>query len=503
MPVDVPDKRNRLLKNSLYGLFSWLLPVLTTIFATRIVVKGLGNEQYGVYVAILGFISYFFTIGIGKVVAKYVAEYRASGETGKLSEIISATILIGVSVTMVGSLVTILLARTIVVDLLFIPPELQNNAVVGLYLACATIMSIMLGQIFQLALQGLNRFDLYLLLTNLSSVLFSVGSIVLVVLGFGVAALLVWNLVVTIAVGILSFILAKRLLPEFRFTFSVSGDALRAVYVYAASIAAYQTFGNILLLFERAWIIRKFGAGNLTYYAVPMLLAMYVHLFAGSLVLAMFPMVNELLTDRAKLIVLYQKSTKLILLLVVFAVLSVIVCGRMFLGLWLGNDFETFSYSILVVHVITFALLGLSTISWQVTEGFKAAGLNAFATFLWMAVAIPLMIFLSGEWQTFGVAIGRLAGILVFVPLIFYIEKRFLGAIFWRFWGSISIKLIFAAALAVLAELGVIAALNRSWGAFALSMLAGSVVFGGALITIGFFDSAEKQVFKDLIEKYR
>lgn len=503
MPADIPNKRERLLKNSLYGLFSWLFPILPTIVATPIIVKGIGNEQYGLYVIIIGFISYFFTTGIGKIAAKYVAEYRSTGETDKISAIISSTVLLSLSLCLIGTAVVIVFSRNIVVDVLLIPAALQNEAVTGLYLACATIVSVTLGQTFQFVLQGLQRFDRYLLITNLSSLLSGIGGIVLVLNGFGVVALLYLNLFTTAAIGLIAFFLAVKLLPEFRFSFRIGRESWRAVYRYAASIIAYQAFGNILLLFERGWIMRKFGAGSLTYYAVPMTLAMYIHLFTGSLVLALFPMVNELLGQKDKLATLYQKSTKIILTLIVFAVVSAVAGGRLFLGLWLGDEFAESSYLLLVIHVFTFAVLAMSTIVWQVAESFRSAGLNAFAAFAWMAISVPLMIILSNEWETAGVALARLVGVFVYVPLIFYVEKQFLGSSHWRFWGFVSSRVALAGILAFLAEWLIVSELGRSWLSFIFAIAAGFLCYLCVLLIIGFFDDDEKQLVKNLLARER
>ena len=140
MQVDAVDKRKRFFRNSIYGLMSWLLPIVPTMIATPIVLKRLGVEQYGVLAVLLSFVSYFFTTAIGKVAAKYVAEYRSTGEAEKISPMISATIILGVSITLFGSLIALIFARYIVVDVLFIPEPLQEQAITGLYLACATIL---------------------------------------------------------------------------------------------------------------------------------------------------------------------------------------------------------------------------------------------------------------------------------------------------------------------------------------------------------------------------
>src|SRR5580765_3976181 len=112
------SRRHLLLKNSLFGLFSWLFPIFPTIIATPIIVKGLGNEFYGLYVVISGFSSYFFTLGIGKAAAKYVAEYKASDQQDKISDIVSATVILSMSLGMIGTTVVIILTETIVTNVL-------------------------------------------------------------------------------------------------------------------------------------------------------------------------------------------------------------------------------------------------------------------------------------------------------------------------------------------------------------------------------------------------
>ncbi len=502
METEIPNRRRRLFKNSLYGLFSWLFPIFPTLIVTPILIKSLGSEIYGLYIIILGFVSYFFTAGLGKVGAKYVAEYRATGETEKISDIISATIILSVSLSLAGTAAIAIFARILVSDILVIPPDLQDTAVTALYLACAVIMAGTMSLIFQMLLQGLQRFDRFLLVTNLGSLLLSLGSIAIVFFGWGILAILVWTLAVTVSIAILSYMFATKLLPEFEFRIRIKTEAWKNVRSYGTSIILYQLCGGLLLLFERAWIVRKFGTGPLTFYAVPMTLAMYIHLFTGSLVLSLFPALNELLAEREKLITLYQKSTKFILMLIVFAVISVIAGGRLFLSQWMSPDFADASYLLLIIHVFTFALLATNTIAWQVAESFKAAGVNAFAAFAWMVMSIPLMIILSETLQSKGVAFARFAGVLVFVPMIFYVEKRYLGRIFWQFWGFSVKRITIAAIPAFLAEYFIVAAFRPSWFTFLLSVLTGFVIYGSILYISGFFEADEKQLVKDLIIKF-
>lgn len=501
MPSEKVVTQRTFFKNSLLGLLSWLLPIIPTFVATPIVVQRLGNEQYGVLVVIIGFISYFFTTAIGKVAAKYVAEYTATGEKEKISPVISGTLIFGFVTTLAGSLITVFLARFIVERVLFIEPVFQDQAITGLYLAAATIIAIVIGQVFQLVLQGLHRFDRFLLLANLSSVSFSMGSIVLVVLGYGIVELLWWNLLTWLIVCAASYLAAKKALPEFRFTLNVGTPVFRLVASYGISLMAYQLFGNVLLLFERGWIMSQFGGEALTFYVIPMSLAMFVHMFVASLVLAMFPKVNELLERPEQLARLYTRATKVVVALVFFALASAIGGGFVFLGLWLGKTYAVASYSLLIIHAVTFSILAIHTVAWQIAESFRSARVNAFATMAWMLVSIGLMLALSSTMNSTGSAVARLTGVAAFIVAIFYTEYRFLGGVFGKFWIGTLARTFLAAALAVAVQAATLSITGSSWFGLVVALLMSGVVYLWILLLTDYLNSDDRRILKETFRK--
>ena len=95
---------------------------------------------------------------MGKVVAKFIPEYTASGDNDKISDAISATFFLSIVVGLIGFSVLAIFGRTIVADLLLISPENQSLAANALYLACAIGFVAIVIQVFQFALQGQHRF---------------------------------------------------------------------------------------------------------------------------------------------------------------------------------------------------------------------------------------------------------------------------------------------------------------------------------------------------------
>jgi len=325
-------RSGKLFLNSLYSLGGWLAPILLGLFATPFVLKHIGAESYGVYIVILGFVGYSFAFNLSRSVAKFVAEYRGSGNLEKINSAITSAFWLNCSIGLFGAIVVGLSAKWVVVDVLQISPQYREAATFALIVGGISIPVTLVGQVFQSILQGEQGFGALSVITNLSSILINGGNVALAAMGFGVDSLLLWTLLVAVVIAGLSYIASIRLSPDIGVKLTTSTDMIRPVLSYGASLFVYQVCGGILLLFERALVIRKFGGEVASFYFVPMTLAIYFHGFVVSLLAAAFPVMNELLGDASRLAVLYEKSTKVVIALTVPFLVTVFFGGRVFLS---------------------------------------------------------------------------------------------------------------------------------------------------------------------------
>ena len=503
MAAEQVGKRRSLTANSLFSVIAWMFPILLGFISTPIVVHGLGSEQYGIFAIVLGFISYSFTFGVGKVVGKYLPEYQASADTEKVTQVVAATFWFSLAIGVVGSLALIVAAPVIVRDLLLISSENHQVAVYSLYLAGGIGLVLMLSQVFQFVLQGLHRFDNFVALTNLNGLLLGAGNIALALAGFGVVALLIWNLGVVSFVGVMFFIRARHLLPSIRFVTQIPRKMLASVVRYGGSIILYQIFANVLFIFERSWVMRKFGPEALTYYFVPMLLAIYMHGFIFSIAQAIFPVVNELLEDRSQVIRLYERANKIVAAVVFFVVTNFIVCGALFLELWIGREVAAASYTLLIAHGLTFGVIALGILAFQLAEAFKFPALNVIMTGSWMAISIPLMIVAADIWQSEGVAWSRFAAALVTIPIVIYTERRFLGEVRWKFWLTTGLRVMAAAGLMAAAETVILMFVSHTYAALFLAATVGTIVFIAVLIITGYIGRDDWNILRRTLSRGR
>lgn len=488
-------------KNVFYGFLTWFLPLGLSFAATPLIVRTLGDADYGIYALVLGFIGYSFTFSIGRAITKYIAEYRANGETDKIRDVISATFFVNIAVGLLGVTAICLSANWLVRELFKITPEAQSKTVLAMYIAALVIFCTMLNQVFNAVLQGIHRFDVYAKILNASNFAMLFGNIVLVLRGYGLLFLLVWNLLITLTTSIVFAVAAKRLLPEFGINLRFRRETLKLVMRYSSGIIGYQILANLLLLFERGWITRQLGSESLTYYVVPMSLGMYIHGFISSLMLVIFPLASELKNEKEKLLRLYLNATKIACLLVVFLVTTLIIGSNSFLTIYMGASFAEKSSALLIIHAVTFGTLAILTVSWQMTEGLGYPNYNFYVFGICLVVSVTLMLLLTKNYGNFGVAIARLFGFGTLFFSIFYVEKWFFKKIQIEFWAKIIGNLGIAAIFAGLSEFFIIKNLDLNWFTFILSVVCGGIVYLFALWILDFVTADEKILIKKILSR--
>jgi O-antigen/teichoic acid export membrane protein len=487
--------RRSIVVNMIFGFLSWILPGAVVFFSTPIIVKALGTAEFGIYSLIFGFISYSLSFTVGKAVAKYVAEFKPSGDHERINEIISATLAISLGLGVAAAAILSGLAGWLVREVFAIDLASQQKSIESFYLAAAILLFYMIWQVFSSVLMGLHRFDYYSYISTLYGVIMAGGNIVLALAGFGLVALFWWSLITNIVICVISYAMAKALYPEMRLGFRFRRKYLSLVMKFSSGIILAQIFANILLLFERGIITRYLGAENLTYYVLPMNLAIYIQTFVGSLIMVVFPIASELGREqKEKQIALYERTAKITVTMVAFIAVTMVTASHLFLTKWVGQEIADNAAPIMVLQVIIFSLITVNGISWQLAEGLGHPNYNALQTFIWTVVGVTLMSLLLWSWGIFGVGLGRLAGVLVIPASILYVEHWLLGKTLWGFWAKLLGVVAIAALLAGAAEWFLFYTLPISWLTLLAGGFAGIVVFAGALFMLGWYTDYEKQL---------
>jgi O-antigen/teichoic acid export membrane protein len=490
----------RILRNVIYGFSTWILPLFLGFVVTRVVVRSLGHADYGIYALVLGFIAYSFNFNVGRAITKYIASYRATGETDKIRDVISATASVTIIVAGLGSVIIVALSRWLVVDVFDIEPEAQIKTITALRISAGTISVFMIGQVAIAVLQGLHRFDVFSKIQNANSLVMMLGNLFLAYNGYGLLALLYWNLAVIAVFCVISFISAGRLLPELSFVLNFKRETIFMVVKYSAGVVGCQIVGNAFFLFERSWIIAKLGAEALTFYVVPMTVGLYLHGFILSLSMSLFPLASEFGHESQRLLKLYRAATKSVMFVVVIVTTTLIAAGKLFLTLWMGPDFGEHSAALLTLQAIAFGMLAIVIISFQTAEGLGHPGFNLRNTIIGVVLALPLILWLTDSLGSLGVAYGRLTAFLIPFLAIVDFERRYLGGVQFDFWIGNLPRFALAGLGAYFIEWILLERLTENWLSLVLITIAGSAVYLIVLYLTGFITEDDRRLIRNLVQ---
>jgi O-antigen/teichoic acid export membrane protein len=325
------------------------------------------------------------------------------------------------------------------------------------------------------------------------------GNLLLAYSGYGLLALLYWNLIAAVLTTVAAFASARRLLPEFGFSTDFGRETLSLVTSYSAGVVGYQITANAFFLFERSWIVGKLGAEALTFYVVPMTIGIYMHGLILSLNMVLFPLASEIGDDRERLVRLYRAATKAVLFVVVILSASLLATGKLFLTLWMGPEFGERSATLLTFHTIAFGIAALAIVSFQTAEGLGHPGFNFRNALVGAAAAVPVILWLTNPLGSLGVAYGRVV-VFIFPFLgIFDAERRYLGSVQSAFWVGNGVRFGLAAIAVFVAERFLIDRLSETWVALFISIGAGAVVYLTLLCLFGTLTSDDRALLRRLL----
>ena len=467
------------------------------------IILGLGNEQFGLYSLITGFIAYSFTFNIGRAVTKYVAEFSARGETEKISQIISATFFLSLAVATVGSLTLVALTDFLVSDFLQIPPGARADTITAFYLAALCVWLMIIGQVFSAIVQATHRFDIFSAITTLTNISLVLGNLALVWTGFKFYHLILWNAATMFLSGSAYFILAKKIQPETRINFKFSREIFRLSARYGINVAGYQIFSNILLLWERSIITRVRGADDLTHYVVPMTITFYIHTFIASFMQNFLALTSDMFArnETERLEEIYRRATKIVAVLVVFMCVALSVGAKPILTSWINADFAEASTQVFILQIITYGTLACGIVAWQFIEGFGYPSYNMIITLGLLVISAPLMFILTHRVGIEGTALARLAGEIMIPIVIIQVERKIFGRFLWDLWRKIIFLLAVAGAVAGGAEYFILQSLPNNWFVIVGAIGVSGLIYVSIVWFIFYFSPEEKLWLKEKLLK--
>ena len=410
--------------------------IIATLLYTPWMKNQIGVSNYGLYTLAISFISLFMMdFGIGTATARFIAKYRAEGDTQAVNNLLGLVYKLYLAIDAVFCVVLLVLfffLETVYAGLT--PAELSQFKELYLIVSAFNLFSFPFT-----TLNGvLNAYEKFVPLKlcdmfhKLSSILF----IVCVLLGgLGLRALVLVNSLSGVITILIKLGIVKKTTPAkadwhtrdtalfrqiagFSVWSLVSSVAHRLTYTITPSILGAVSNSYHLALFSPAWSISQ-----------------YFYTIAAAVNGLFLPTISRKIADRKEEDILPLMITVGRFQMVVLGLLYVgfWVIGKEFMCLWMGEEFAPAYYCALLLtfpNVIEYSQQIANT---TVIAKDKLRH-TALSRLLGSLVNVALSVFLSARFGVIGAGVAIFVGLMVYMVLSNIIYRKVLHIDVFRFY---------------------------------------------------------------------
>jgi O-antigen/teichoic acid export membrane protein len=413
-------------------------------FVAPFILHRLGNVAYGVWVLAVSTVGYLglLDLGMQNSLLRFISQGHTKQDHQGASEAASAALWVRLQISVLALLLCAGLAL-VFPHVFKVPPNLARDAQWSILLiGVNTAITLPFG-VVGAVISALNRYDLQYYAGLVQTAVRVAGVVLVLRTGHGIVAIALCELVATLVGKFLQLWIARRLYPEIRIRLKKpKGETLKKIWSYSAYTFLITIAVQMVYQTDNLVVGAFVSTAAVTFYAIANQLCRYASQIINSMSGTFMPAAStyEAAGDTVGLLRLYKNGTRAMIIISLPMVLTFIVRGRSFIGLWMGPQYSHSSGVVLII--LTVALF--FSFSNQ-TAAAIALGVEKHKTMAWWAIGegvanLGLSTLLVHWYGIYGVAIGTLIPSLIaqlgFWP---YYTAKLLGLspvdIVWRIWG--------------------------------------------------------------------
>jgi O-antigen/teichoic acid export membrane protein len=391
--------------------------------------KNLPIKTYSAWVLILQMGAYvsYLDFGVQNGVAKFVAEYEAKGDAIGANQRASAGLAIMLLMSILGVLITVVLAWQVPHFFSQMPPDLYRDVRISLVLIGVSLSLGLVCSVFSAIFLGLQRYEVPMAIAILNRTLFTAAVCYavfrhssLAVMGIAVAS-------VNILTGLLQVLAWRKLASKVRASlYGLQYSVLKKMLAYCSVLAIWSA-GMLCVSGLDVAIVGKYDFSQTGFYSVATLPTTFIMAILGAALGPFLPTTSAMSTQRtpAEMGNLLTRTTRYSAILLFLTGLPLLVAAYPILHLWVGSSYaiNTTTYlRILVLANILRALCAPYATMLVATESQRVAIAGAAAEAI---VNVSSSLYLAHRLGAIGVAYGTVLGSFVSVFMHFALSMHY------------------------------------------------------------------------------
>jgi O-antigen/teichoic acid export membrane protein len=378
---------------------AFLFGALANFFLAPFIVHSLGNTTYGAWVLLSYMVGYLglLDLGVRGAVMRFVAKLHAMGNHEEAGRFASAGLLVFIVSSVLAVLAGIGLA--FLLERFFeIPPELIGEARIAVVLCAITIAFALLTGVFGGIVTAMQRFDLTSAAEMVIEALRIVSVVFVLRAGYGLIGLAIIQLVCGIIRFVVSYVMSRRLYPELELSVRRwTGTHMRQIFGFSVASTALHGAAVVILQLDAVVIGAFLPVSMVAFYAIAGTLAHYGRAVVDGITYTVPPRVSAQegrgdLDGARSTALLGGKIASLVHLPII---VTFLLRGDTFIGLWMGPEYAELSGHVLWVlslaywfmagrQIMVTTLMGLNRHKVLVPAAWTEAVLNVALSIWWV-----------------------------------------------------------------------------------------------------------------------
>jgi O-antigen/teichoic acid export membrane protein len=405
-------------------LFNWLGTIATMavgFFLSPFVLHHLGNVAYGVWVLAMSVGAYLglLDLGMQSSVLRFVSKGHTQGDHQGASEAVSAALWVRLQISALAIVLSIGLAVAFP-HVFKVPADLTSDArkailLIGINAAISMSIGVVGG-----VLSALNRYDLQNYVIFATMALRVTCVIAVLRTGHGIVAIAICDLIAALFGNVLLVWIARRLYPELQVQLKKpKKETLQKIWSY--SWYAFLTTVAVQLVYQSdnlvvgAFIPAASAMEAVTFYAIANSLCRYATQVVSSMGTTFVPAAStyEAAGDSASLLGLYKNGTRATMMISLPILVTLVVRGPSFIGLWMGPQYAHKSGTVLIILASSLFFSYANRTAGSIAFGIEKHKEMAIWSVGEGVANLTLSIILVHWYGIYGVAVGTLIPSLV------------------------------------------------------------------------------------------
>lgn len=414
---------------------------IVSLAYTPIMLRLLGQSEYGVYQAAASVISYLslFSLGFASAYMRFYARYKTQNDEDGIKKLNSLFLLVfsfaAILTLIAGGVLTSM--PDVVFGTKFSSSELNTSQIL-LALMSMNMSITFIDSVFQMYINAQEKFTFMRILNILSTVLRPMVTLPMLLMGYGSVGLTVASTFVTVGIFIADIFYARKYGIAFKMgkpDFALLKEiAVFSFFIFISSVAA--TINGTI---DKLLLGRYVGSEAVSVYEIGDKFNLYLMQFSVMISTVFVPKVNMMVAEKDSnkdLSDLMIRIGRIQFILLAFVLGGFILVGRFFINIYAGTEYDN-SYFIAIIIMIASFVPYIQNVGIEIQ---KAKNKHVFRSVAYLLIAvanigfsIPFIKALGINGAAVGTAVSLFLGTNIIMN-IYYAKgiKLHMG----RFWKS-------------------------------------------------------------------